>query len=244
MQPFISVITPTKERPHFFKNILRNFFRQNYSLDFMELIIGDDSKKSYENMIPKYKNIRYVYLEEMSIGKKRNVLCELAKGDIIVFMDDDDFYPIDKVSHIVDHLWLSKFMVSGSSIMHVYYICYDAIFRYGPYNVKDNKVYHTTCGTMAFKKEYFKDHKFPDSYSGEEKIFLDNWNTEVLQLDSLKSILCIAHLDNKIDKHKFIKTGIKTDISLSKIIINKIDIEFYSKLLFTQSDGEFSILDI
>ena len=244
MQPFVSVITPTKDRPHFLKNILRNFFRQNYSLDLMELIIGDDSKKSNENLIPKHKNIMYKHLDKMSIGKKRNILCEMAKGDIIVFMDDDDFYHPDKVTLIVDNLWESDYMVSGSSIMHVYYICYDTIFKYGPYNEKNGKTYHTTCGTMAFKKKYFENHKFPDVNSSEEKIFLDNWNTEVLQLDSLKSILCIAHLDNTIDKHKFLKSGIKTDISLNQIITNKIDIEFYRGLLFTQSDGEFKIIKI
>ena len=244
MKPFVSVITPTKDRPYFLKNILRNFFRQNYSLDNMELIIGDDSKKSYDELIPKHKNITYKHLEEMSIGKKRNILCEMAKGDIIVFMDDDDFYPHDKVTHVVDNLWESNYMVSGSSIMHVYYICFDKIFRYGPYNQKNGKTYHTTCGTMSFKKEYFKDHKFPDVSSSEERLFLQNWTVDVLQLDSLKSILCIAHLENTIDKHKFIKSGIKTDISLSEIIINKIDIDFYSGLLNKQGDGEFNIIKI
>lgn len=244
MKPFVSVITPTRDRPYFLKNILRNFFRQDYSLDNMELIIGDDSIKSYEELIPKHKNIIYKHLEKMSIGKKRNILCEMAKGDLIVFMDDDDFYPIDKVSHVVDNLWESNYMVSGSSIMHVYYICYDKIFRYGPYNERNGKIYHTTCGTMSFKKEYFKNHKFPDVSSSEERLFLENWTIDVLQLDSLKSILCIAHLENTIDKHKFIKTGIKTDISLKEIIINKIDIDFYSGLLNKQGDGEFNIIKI
>ena len=97
---------------------------------------------------------------------------------------------------------------------------------------------------MSFKKEYFKDHKFPDVSSSEERLFLQNWTVDVLQLDSLKSILCIAHLENTIDKHKFIKSGIKTDISLSEIIINKIDIDFYSGLLNKQGDGEFNIIKI
>ena len=244
MKPFVSVITPTKNRPSFLKNIYRNFLRQNYPLDHMELLIGDDSDKSYEETIPKHKRIKYIYLENMSIGKKRNILCEMAKGDIIVFMDDDDFYPSDKVSYVVNNLWDSEYLVSGSSIMHVYYICYDKIFKYGPFNERNGKIYHTTCGTMSFKKEYFKNHKFPDISSSEEKIFLENWNVEVLQLDSLKSILCIAHLDNTIDKHKFIKSGIKTDISLENILINKIDIDFYKDLLNKQSDGKFNIIKI
>ena len=122
MKPFISVITPTKNRHIFLKNMLRNFFRQDYPIDKMELLIGDDSDESIEEIIPQNENIRYFHLEKMTIGKKRNFLCNESKGDIIIFMDDDDYYPPDKVSHVVDNLWNSKYHVSGSSILHVYYI--------------------------------------------------------------------------------------------------------------------------
>jgi glycosyltransferase involved in cell wall biosynthesis len=43
----------------------------------------------------KYKilNFRYIYKpEKKNIGAKRNTLNQEAKGDIIVAMDDDDFY--------------------------------------------------------------------------------------------------------------------------------------------------------
>lgn len=245
MKPFISIITPTKNRPEFLGNILRNFFRQDYDLDKMELIIGDDSDNSHESLIQKHSNIKYYYLEKMTIGKKRNILCEESKGDIIIFMDDDDYYPPDKVSHVVDNLWNSNYYVSGSSLMHVYFACYDKIFSFGPYIQNETgKTNHATCGTLSFKKEYFQKNKFPDKTSAEEKFFLNNYTTEVLQLDSLKSILCIAHLDNTVDKHKYLKSGIKTNITLEKIIINKIDIDFYRKLVNIQSGGEFNKIDI
>lgn len=245
MKPFISIITPTRDRPEFFSNIQRNFFRQNYDLSRMELIIGDDSDKSNELLIQKHKNINYIFLEKMSIGKKRNILCERSKGDIIIFMDDDDYYPPNKVSHVVDKLWNSKYLVSGSSEMYVYYICYDKIFKFGPYRTEGlSSINHATCGTLSFKKEYFKNNKFPDKNSAEEKIFLNNYKTKVLQLDSLKSILCISHLDNTVDKHKHLKSGIKTNLKLEDIIFNKIDIEFYRKLIGIQSGGEFEKIDI
>ena len=246
MKPFISIITPTKNRPEFFPNILRNFFRQDYDLERMELIIGDDSDKSYELLIQKHKNINYIFLEHMSIGKKRNILCEKSKGDIVIFMDDDDYYPPNKVSHVVEKLWNSKYLVSGSSEMYVYYICYDKIFKFGPYATQGqtDSTNHATCGTLSFKKEYFKNNKFPDKNSAEEKVFLKNWETDVLQLDSFKSILCISHLDNTVDKHKYLKSGIKTNYKLEDIIVNKIDIEFYRKLIDIQSGGEFEKIDI
>lgn len=244
MEPFISIITPTKNRPEFFGNILRNFFRQDYDRDKMELIIGDDSDNSHDSLIQKHNNIKYYYLERMTIGKKRNILCEKSKGDIVIFMDDDDYYPPDKVSHVVENLWNSNYSVSGSSIMHVYFACYDKIFSFGPYIKNENgKTNHATCGTISFKKEYFLENKFPDKNSAEEKIFLKDYKTDILQLDSLKSILCIAHLDNTVDKHKYLKSGIKTNIKLEEIIVNKIDIEFYRKLVNIQSGGEFDKID-
>lgn len=247
MNPYISVITPTKDRPEFLPNILRNFFRQDYSLDRMELIIGDDSEKSFKNILPEKDNIRYFHLECMPLGKKRNFLCDKAKGDIIIFMDDDDYYPSDKVSYTVNNLWQSKYLVSGSSIMYVYYICYDTIFKFGPYRVNNitKTTNHSTCGTLAFKKEYFQNHKFPENATrSEEKYFLNDWNTKVLQLNPFKSILCIAHLDNTVDKHKYIKSGIKTSFNLKDFDMKKIDIDFYKSLLKIQGDGNYDIINI
>lgn len=236
MKPFISVITPTKDRPEFTKNILRNFFRQDFPIEKMELLIGDDSDKSIEKILPESKNIRYFHLEHMTLGKKRNFLCKKSRGDIIVFMDDDDYYPPDKVSHIVEKLWPSKYLVSGSSLMYVYYVYYDDIYKFGPYGMIDNHTNHTTCGTLSLKKKYFKKFQFNETaMMAEEKQFLNNWKTKVLQLDSLKSILCIAHFDNTVDKHKHINKGIKTKLKLAEIIKSESDIYFYKNLVKIQT---------
>lgn len=226
MYPLVSVITPTKNRPEFIKNILRNFIRQKYPQDKMELLIGDDSETSIKEMIPLKENIRYFHLESMSIGKKRNFLIKEAKGEIVVFMDDDDYYPVDKVSYIVDNLWKSKYLVSGSSIMYVYYTAYDKIYKYGPYGK-----YHTTCGAMAFKKKYFSKYQFSDTAKkAEERYFLNMWKTPVLQLDPLKSILCIAHYENTVDKHTFIRKKFETKLKLEDIVTTESDLFFYKNL--------------
>ena len=237
MQPFVSIITPTKDRQEFIKNILRNFFRQDYPLEKMELLIGDDSNKSIKDILPFCDKIKYYHLDLMTIGKKRNFLCNESIGDIIIFMDDDDFYPSDKVSYTVDKLWNSDYLVSGSSTMYVYYIMLNEIYKFGPYLVKNNNTNHSTCGTLSFKKEYFNNNKFDEKCNkSEEKQFLNNWKTKVLQLDSLKSILCIAHFDNTVDKHKFLKNGIKTNFKLEDIINSDIDCKFYKNLYKLQTD--------
>jgi len=53
----VSIIVPTKNRPLFLSNILRNFFRQDYPLKNMELIIGDDDDCQMEKLIPNKNNI-------------------------------------------------------------------------------------------------------------------------------------------------------------------------------------------
>jgi glycosyltransferase involved in cell wall biosynthesis len=63
----------------------------------MEWIILDDGtdcvKDVFDTLAKDIPNLRYIRLKEKKlIGGKRNILNAEAKGDIIVAMDDDDFY--------------------------------------------------------------------------------------------------------------------------------------------------------
>ena len=222
---FVSVIVATKNRPFFLENILRNFLRQDYPQDNMELIIGDDGECKIEKIIPNLKNLKYIKFGKITLGEKRNKLCEIAKGDIIVFMDDDDFYPTDKVSEVVNILNESELEICGSSIMYVYYTKFNMIFKFGPYGK-----YHSTCGTLAFKKKYIENNKFPNVNRSEEKFFLGNFKNPLIQMNPLKAILVIAHDNNTVNKYKFIKYGKKTNLTLDNFNLTKADKFFYIKL--------------
>ena len=217
----ISIITPTKNRRKFISNILRNFYRQDYLLEKMELIIGDDSLKSNIDLIPDKKEIRYYHLNSMSLGRKRNYLCSIAKGDIIIFMDDDDYYPSMRVSNTVNNL--TKYDCAGATIIYIYYINLDQIYRFGPYNIR-----HATAATLGFKKEFLINHTFDDKLNkAEEKSFLNN--SKIMQLDPKKTILCFAHNDNTVPKDKFLNQGLLTKYKLSDFM-NQDDIIYYRKL--------------
>tara|TARA_X000000950_G_C13859774_1_gene638193 strand:- start:1131 stop:1826 length:696 start_codon:yes stop_codon:yes gene_type:complete len=222
---FVSVLVATKNRPNFLNNILRNFFRQKYPQENMELLIGDDGECKMENVIPNHDNIKYLKFDKITLGEKRNKLCEMAKGDVIVFMDDDDFYPSDKVSESVNILNESDINICGSSIMYVYYTKYNVIYKFGPYGK-----YHSTCGTLAFKKKYSENNKFPNVNRAEEKLFLGNFKNPLIQMNPLKSILVIAHDSNTVDKYKFIKYGVKTNLTLDNFNLTDADKFFYFKL--------------
>jgi len=90
---FVSVITPTYKRHEHIPVVIEMFNKQDYPNDKMELIIYDDSPTPMD-CLPKQSNIFYVHTpRHISLQQKRNALNCMAKGDIIVAFDNDDYYP-------------------------------------------------------------------------------------------------------------------------------------------------------
>ena len=222
----VSILVPTKNRPHFLPNILRNFFRQDYNTENMELIIADDGDCDMEKIIPDDDHIRYIKLDEVSLGEKRNKLMDFAIGKYLIFFDDDDFYPTEKVSECVRLLEEGKCEVVGSSIMYVYFPKYDDILRYGPWGRN-----HSTCATIACTKEYSIKNRFPNVSKAEERVFLNNYKTDLIQMNTFKSILVLGHNTNTVDKYKFRSKGKRTNVTLDSFGLTESDKIFYKKLI-------------
>lgn len=71
----------------------------------MEWIIVDDGTDKIEDIVKDHPLVKYFkYDEKMPLGKKRNIMHQKAHGSIIVYMDDDDYYPPERVSHAVEML--------------------------------------------------------------------------------------------------------------------------------------------
>lgn len=92
----ISVVTPTYNRKEMLNDVIKCLTEQTYS-DWELIIIDDCSTDGTEEMMKQYKKnskIRY-YRNEKNMknpGINRNKGFNLAKGDYVVFMDDDDYY--------------------------------------------------------------------------------------------------------------------------------------------------------
>ena len=209
-KPFVSVCTPTYNRRRFLPFLIKCFVSQDYPRELMEWIIIDDGEDSVEDifMDPALddslkKCIKYFRVEEkMKLGRKRNFMHEKCKGDIIVYMDDDDYYPPQRVNHAVNRLRSKpRVLAAGSSLIYIYFKHIDKIFRFGPYGPT-----HSTAGTFAFKKELLKETKYDDDAEmAEEKQFLKNYTIPLLQLDTMKTILVFAHEYNTFDKKKLLE---------------------------------------
>ena len=218
-RPFVSVITPTYNRREHLSYLIYQFNYQTYPKHLMELIILDDSPKSNEDIIPKNDpRIKYIYLpEKVFLGKKRNMLNSMVKGDIIVCMDDDDYYSKERVSHAVYKLTSQpKIKIAGSTNLHIFYPHIQKIYKFGPYGP-----YHGTNGTMAYKKSYLEDHSYiEDKEKAEEGYFTKDFSEPMVQLDPYKTMLCLAHDCNTVEKTAFIPSGQLTKHKVHKFFKN------------------------
>ena len=166
----------------------------------MEWIILDDGEDCVKDVFDAYTipNLRYIRLQEkVLIGAKRNILNKEARGSILVAMDDDDYYSPKRVSHVVKKFIANPLVhVVGASEIYLYYTDIKKIYKFGPYAKN-----HATNGTMAWRKEYANTHTYDETVAfAEERSFLLNYTTPLVQLDPLQVMLVMSHSDNTHNK--------------------------------------------
>lgn len=236
LRPFVSVLTPTYNRRNFIPALIKLYELQTYPKDRMEWIILDDGTDKVGDLFAKaaktIPNIRYIsHDEKLLIGQKRNRLNDEAKGDIIIAMDDDDYYPPDRVSHVVQKFAQNpKVELAGSSEMLLFFTSDKKICRIGPYGPT-----HATNGTIGYRKSYLATHRYNEIQThAEEKSFLDDYKNPMIQLDPTKTILVMCHSDNTFDKNNLRTSNNpmlkETTMKLRDLVADKGLREFYSSM--------------
>ena len=160
---------------------------------------------------------------------------EKSKGDIIVYMDDDDYYPPERVSHAVNMLLTHpNALCAGASEIYIWFKHIQKMFQFGPYGQN-----HATAGTFAFKREMLRDHKYEDHAAlAEEKAFLKNYSVPFVQLEPKKTILVFSHIHNTFDKKKLLEHGENnfqktSSRTVDEFIKDKAMKEFYMETIDT-----------
>ena len=216
--PFVSVCTPTFNRRPFIKTMLQCFRNQDYPKSRIEWIIVDDGTDKVFDLIDEANipQIQYIPVEnKMSLGAKRNFMHTKARGSIIVYMDDDDYYPPERISHAVERLQGKKeALCAGSSEIYVYFKHIQKMYQAGPYGPN-----HATAGTFAFRRELLDQTHYEDHAAlAEEKHFLKNYTIPCVQLDPLKTILVFSHIQNTFDKKKLLETPSQLFVESNKTV--------------------------
>jgi hypothetical protein len=207
--PFVSVCTPTYNRRPFIPTMFECFKNQTYPKQNIEWIIVDDGTDTIEDLIQSsnISQIRYFTVpQKLTLGKKRNFTHSCCKGDIIIYMDDDDYYPPERISHAVETLMKNPLaLCAGSSEIYTFFKEKDSrgrMIQFGPYGPN-----HATAGTFAFRKELLTKTQYNEEQTiGEEREFLKNYTFPFVQLDPLKTILVFSHEHNTFDKRKMLES--------------------------------------
>jgi glycosyltransferase involved in cell wall biosynthesis len=203
--PFVSVCTPTFNRRPFIPNMFQCFLNQDYPKHRIEWIIVDDGTDKIEDLIEKSNitQIRYFKVDKkMTLGAKRNYMHKFVRGSIVVYMDDDDYYPPERISHAVDRLTKNpQALCAGASEIYIYFKHIEKMIQCGPYGPT-----HATAGTFAFKSELLKITSYEEHAAvAEERAFLKDYSIPFVQLDSMKTILVFSHEHNTFDKRKMLE---------------------------------------
>jgi glycosyltransferase involved in cell wall biosynthesis len=221
--PFVSIVTPTYNRRRFIPALIKMIQSQSYPRDRMEWLVYDDGQEEIKDLLDEARaslpELIFIWSEDkMTLGEKRNRLNDEATGDIIVAMDDDDFYFPTRVMDAVMALRNSRCALAGASEVYMFFTDTKEIWKAGPYFEN-----HATNGTMAWTKAYASKHKYDETVAfAEEKSFLEGYKNPLVQLDPKKVMLVMSHSDNTFDKTELRKTNnpllVKTNLKMSEFI--------------------------
>jgi glycosyltransferase involved in cell wall biosynthesis len=165
--PLVSCIMPTANRRSFVPHAIRYFLRQDYLNS--ELIIVDDGADPIEDLIPDDSRIRYHRLQSRrTIGAKRNLACEDARGDVIVHWDDDDWMAPWRVRY-----QLKTLLDSGADMCGLNRIIYFDVGTRKSWEYVFRSARPWVAGnTFCYFRDMWRKKSFPDIHVGEDVQFL------------------------------------------------------------------------
>lgn len=171
--PLVSCIMPTRDRPEFALQAVRYFQRQDWPA--AELIIVEDGPARLAGLLPDDRRIRLVPSGTgRSIGSKRNLACELARGEIVALWDDDDWHGPERLSRQVGPI------VAGDADMTALRDCvlFDVhrwqFWQWSGDLHRRMLVRDVLAGTLVFRRRIWeKLARYPDRSLAEDASFLD-----------------------------------------------------------------------
>jgi glycosyltransferase involved in cell wall biosynthesis len=194
----VSCIMPTADRRLLVKQSIRYFLRQDYPN--RELIVLDDGDDRVEDVVPPDARIRYVGLERrLVLGAKRNRGCELARGEVIVHWDDDDWMARHRLRYEVEQLERHGADVCGASRQ----LYLDPARRTAwLYAYPAERRAWVAGNTLCYAKETWHKNPFAEIAVGEDTRFI--WSRAVdrlLQLEDHRFQIGLVHDANTSRKN-------------------------------------------
>jgi len=191
--PLVSCIMPTHNRRGYVPMAIRAFAQQDYPA--RELIIVDDGTHPVEDLIPADPRIRYLRRPpKMSVGAKRNLACEEAKGSLIAHWDDDDWHAPWRLSYQVTSLLVQQADLCGLDTLWFF----DALKNQGwqfRYTAPARR--WLAGGSFCYRRTLWERHRFANIFDGEDTQFLTSVaRARLMRLDRADFYLARIHGGN------------------------------------------------
>jgi hypothetical protein len=208
--PAISIVTPTYNRRKMIEIAFHNLIATDYPKNKIEWVVVEDNEDSTamsSELVMNFQvnnpeiQVKYIPIQgRMSIGMKRNLGIENAKNDIILFMDDDDHYPVTSFRRRV--AWLTK----GSRFGNVKIAActtialYDLVRGVSAVNVPPLGLgfgKRISEATLTFLRSAWLERPFEDVSISEGENWLKGREEQCIELPPQQIIVAFSHSQNK-----------------------------------------------
>jgi len=239
--PKYSVIIITRNRANILPKVLESLLKQNYENEKYEIIVVDNNSDDDTNLIVErfkreYPNkMHYVFEPEIGMSKARNMGAAVARGEILVFIDDD---AIASPNWLDDYSLLYEMfpdiVAGGGKIKLAFQSCRpkwlsdELLVALGYLNISDKETIlsfpeHPFGGNFSVKREKFmkvggfiKDLR----NSNEEKALFYKLHVNKYKVGYSPKVLVYHQIPtSKLRKLFFIKRGVKQGIGNIKYIL-------------------------
>ncbi len=196
VEPLVSCIMPTANRAEFVPHAIACFLAQDF--DSRELVVLDNGTEAIEHLLPQDPRIRYERAaSSLKLGELRNRACELARGEIIVHWDDDDWYPADRISRQVQRLGEGGVQLCATS--RVYFLESGGA-RAWEYCSGGSRPW-LAGSSFAYRRTLWQSHRFQPIRVGEDACFSAKVPPhQVADLADPSLVIATMHLRNTSPK--------------------------------------------
>ncbi len=232
--PNFSVIIITRNRASFLRKVLESLIKQDYGNDKYDIIIVDNnSKDDTTSTVERFQRecpnkIHYVFEPRIGMSKARNTGASVAKGEILVFIDDDAIAASNWLNNY-DHLYKTfpDIVAWGGKIDLVFESCRpkwlsdDLMMALSYLNISDKETmlsfpdYPFGCNFSVKRECYMKIGGFIEDLktSNEEKAFFCKLHLNNYRVGySPKPLVYHQIPSSRLEKKYLIKRGIKQGV--------------------------------
>jgi len=162
----------------------------------------------------------------LALGGLRQLANTKAVGDIRVVMDDDDYYPADRVAHAVERLRGSSAALAGCSNMLTVDYATDTMYQWAMIHDR-----HSVSACMAWKRDYDGVYDVNERVS-DEFVFTRGFRAPMVQLDPGRTIVQTSHGGNTFLKELATSAGV---VELADAIPLYVPLSYIERLRVTLS---------